>query len=160
VDPAEAKPLILDLAKQYDGKDRFYLEAIGIAVNKNDPARRAVILADFDKQFPSGTTRSPTSCGSCNAVMMPTLGKRLADKALTPAQRGRIVDILAASNDAAAGASLLKVLETDVPDEVRAKVNDNLKLFLPNKWPACAAARTWPKRFGTSSTSRSRASPA
>jgi len=135
VDPAEAKPLILDLAKQYDGKDRFYLEAIGIAVNKNDPARRAVILADFDKQFPEWNDKVADLVWELQPpVMMPTLGKRLADKALTPAQRGRIVDILAASNDAAAGASLLKVLETDVPDEVRAKVNDNLKLFLPNKW--------------------------
>ena len=66
VDPAKAKPLILDLAKQYDGKDRFYLEAIGIAVGHHDKARRDVILADFDKEFPDGTTRSPTSCGSCN----------------------------------------------------------------------------------------------
>ena len=42
----------IDLAKQYDGKDRFYLEAIGIAVGHHDKARRDVILADFDKEFP------------------------------------------------------------------------------------------------------------
>jgi len=36
LDPAKAKPLILELARQYDGKDRFYLEAIGIAVGHHD----------------------------------------------------------------------------------------------------------------------------
>ena len=35
----------------YDGHDRFYLAAIGIAVG-SDPKRREIILADFDKQFP------------------------------------------------------------------------------------------------------------
>ena len=52
VDPAKAKPLIFELAKKYDGKDRFYLEAVGIAVGHHDKARRDVILADFDKEFP------------------------------------------------------------------------------------------------------------
>ena len=65
---------------------------------------------------------------------MPSLGKRLADKSLTAEQRGRIVDILAVADDKAAGAALLKVLETDAPPEVRQKIIDNLKLFLPNKW--------------------------
>ena len=46
------RPLIYELAKKYDGKDRFYLEAIGIAVGHHDKARRDIILADFDKQFP------------------------------------------------------------------------------------------------------------
>ncbi len=135
VDPAKARPLILDLAKQYDGKDRFYLEAVGIAVNKNDPARRAVILADFDKQFPEWNDKVADLVWELQPpVVLPSLAKRLGDATLTPEQRGRIVDVLAGSNEPAGGASLLKVLETDVPDEVRAKVIDNLKLFLPNKW--------------------------
>src|SRR5262249_22160366 len=49
-EPSKAKSLILDLARQYDGKDRFYLAAVGIAVGQ-DRARRDVILGDFDKQF-------------------------------------------------------------------------------------------------------------
>ena len=50
VDPDKARKLIIELARHYDGKDRFYLEAIGIAVGR-DPKRREIILADFDKEF-------------------------------------------------------------------------------------------------------------
>jgi len=50
VDPAKAKPLILELARAWDGKDRFYLEALGIAVGQV-AARREVLLGDFDKHF-------------------------------------------------------------------------------------------------------------
>ncbi len=108
VDPAKAKPLILDLAKQYDGKDRFYLEAIGIAVGHHDKARRDVILADFDKEFPEWNDKVADLVWELQPPsVMPSLGKRLADKSLTADQRGRIVDILAAADDKAAGASLL-----------------------------------------------------
>src|SRR5581483_1218706 len=48
--------------------------------------------------------------------------------------RARIIDILAASDDKAAGKAMLDVLETEVPPEVRQKVLANLKLFLPGKW--------------------------
>ena len=48
-DPAKAADLILDLADSYDGKDRFYLAAFGIAVGHFDPA--CAILANFDKRF-------------------------------------------------------------------------------------------------------------
>src|SRR5262249_19577648 len=50
--PEIAKPLIYELAKQYDGKDRFYLAAVGIAVGHHDAKRRDIILADFAKHFP------------------------------------------------------------------------------------------------------------
>ena len=50
-DPAKAKDLILDLADGFDGKDRFYLAAVGIAVGQ-DSERRKIILADFEKRFP------------------------------------------------------------------------------------------------------------
>src|SRR5207248_2714410 len=35
-DPTFAREIILPLASKYDGKDRFYLEAIGIAVGHHD----------------------------------------------------------------------------------------------------------------------------
>ena len=125
----------MDLAKSYDGKDRFYLEAIGIAVGHHDKARRDVILADFDKEFPEWNDKVADLVWELQPpVMMPSLGKRLADKSLTPEQRGRIVDILAVADDKAAGAALLTALEGDAPPEVRQKIIDNLKLYLPNKW--------------------------
>ena len=125
----------MKLAKEYDGNDRFYLEAVGIAVGHFDKARRDVILADFDKAFPQWNDKVADLVWELQPPdVLLTLGKRLADKSLTPAQRGRIVDILAVADSQAGGAVLLKVLETDVPQEVRDKVINNLKLFLPGKW--------------------------
>jgi putative heme-binding domain-containing protein len=123
------------LAKQYDGKDRFYLEAVGVAVGHFDKARRDVILADFDKDFPQWNDKVADLVWELQPPsVLPTLGQRMADKSLTPAQRGRIVDILAVADNQTGGAALLKVLETDVPQEVRDKVITDLKLFLPSKW--------------------------
>ncbi len=135
--PAQAKELVYQLAKQYDGKDRFYLEAVGIAVGHHDKARRDVILADFDKEFPEWNDKVADLVWELQPPsVMPSLGKRLADKALTAEQRARIVDILAVDDDPAAGAALLPVLETGAPPEVVLKVMHSLEKFLPNKWRA------------------------
>ena len=127
--------LIYELAKQYDGKDRFYLEAIGIAVGHYDQARRDVILKDFDKEFPEWNDKVAGLVWELQPpAMMATLGKHLQDAKLPAEQRAKIIDILAASDDQEAGKTMLHVLQSDVPPEVRAKVLENLKLFLPNKW--------------------------
>jgi putative membrane-bound dehydrogenase-like protein len=134
IDPSSVKDLILKLARGYDGTDRFYLNAIGIAVG-TDPKRRGLILADFEKYFPEWHEEVADLVWELRpASVMPTLGKRLIDAKLPAAQRARIVDILAASEDKDAGKAMLKVLATDVPPEVRYKVIENLKLFLPGKW--------------------------
>jgi putative heme-binding domain-containing protein len=134
VDPALAKPLILELAKRYDGKDRFYLEAIGIAIGK-EKNRREFLLADFDKHFPEWNEKvldliwelqPPGALGQ--------LEKRLGDTQLPVAQRGRIVEILAASDAKDAGMTLVHLLQTAAPQEVRDKALDTLKLHLAGKW--------------------------
>jgi putative membrane-bound dehydrogenase-like protein len=133
-DAAEAKPLLLELAKYYDGKDRFYLEAIGIAVG-HDRKRREIILADFAKEFPEWNEKVAGLVWELRPPsMMPVLEKRLADAKVPAAQRAQIVDILAASDDKEAGVLLMKVLRSEAPVEVRNKILDNLKQFLPGKW--------------------------
>ncbi len=134
-DPIKAKSLIYELAKKYDGKDRFYLEAIGIAVGHYDQKRRDIILADFDKQFPEWDDKVADLVWELRPPsVMPTLGKRLADKNLSATARARIIDILASSDDKSAGPAMLDVLQGDVPAEVREKAIENLKLYLPGKW--------------------------
>jgi putative membrane-bound dehydrogenase-like protein len=134
MDADSAKPLILALVKKYDGKDRFYLEAIGIAVG-HDPKRREIILADFAKQFTEWNNQVAGLVWELRPLsMMPVLEKRLVDAKVPAAQRAQIVDILAASEDAKAGALLLNVLRLETPAEVRNKILDNLKQFLPGKW--------------------------
>ncbi|HTU93236.1 MAG TPA: PVC-type heme-binding CxxCH protein, partial [Gemmataceae bacterium] len=133
-DASVVKPIIYDLAKHYDGKDRFYLEAIGIAVGQ-DPKRREIILADFAKQFPEWNDQVAGLVWELRPPsMMRLLAKGLLDAETPAMQRGQIVDILAASEDSQAGALLIKVLRSDAPADVRDKVLDNLKQFLPGKW--------------------------
>jgi putative membrane-bound dehydrogenase-like protein len=134
-EPEKSKPFILELAKKYDGKDRFYLEAIGIAVGHHDKERREKILADFEKEFPEWNEKVADLVWELRPPkVLPTLGKRLVDAKIPVAQRARIVDILATSDDKNAGKTLLQVLQSEVPKEVREKVIENLKLFLPGKW--------------------------
>jgi putative heme-binding domain-containing protein len=134
VPPAKCGPFIVELAKRYEPGDRFYLGAVGIAVGA-DPKRREAILADFEKQFPKWNAKTADLVWELRPTsMLPTLGKKLADAKLTAAERARIVDILATSDDRAAGLALLGVLRDSVPAEVRLRAVENLRLFLPGKW--------------------------
>ena len=104
---AICKELIQNLAKHYDGRDRFYLAAIGIAVG-SDPKRREIILADFDKQFPEWNDKVADLVWELRPpVMMPKLVTMLGERKLTEEQRARIVDILA-TQDAEYGRDLLR----------------------------------------------------
>src|SRR5204862_4489034 len=100
VEPLDATEPIFQLAKQYDGHDRFYLEAIGIAVGHHDAKRRAIILADFEKHFPEWNDKVADLVWELRPpAVLAKLDQRLTDPKLTPPQRGRIIDILAASED-------------------------------------------------------------
>jgi putative membrane-bound dehydrogenase-like protein len=142
-DATTAKPFILALAKEYDGKDRFYLEAIGIAVGHHDLKRREIILADFEKQFPAWNDKVADLVWELQPPsVMASLGKRLVDPKLTAEQRARVVDILAASDYPDAGKVLLTgLVQNDVPVPVRTKAMENLKRFLPGKWSGLQKSR-------------------
>ena len=128
------KPEFYALAKLYDGSDPFYLAALNIACG-TDPARRDAILADFDKHFPEWNDKVANLVWELRPKsVLPRLGMLLADAKLTPAQKGRIVDILASSEDVAAGQTMLEVLKSSAAPEVKARAIESLKLFLPTKW--------------------------
>jgi putative heme-binding domain-containing protein len=133
-DPAKSKRMIVELAKRSDGKDRFYLEAIGIAVG-HDPARRDLLLADFEGQFPEWSEKVANLVWELRpSQVLPRLEKRLFDVAIPTAQRTQIVDIVASSADASGGKVLLKVLQSGAPAAVRDRILATLKQFLPGKW--------------------------
>ncbi len=122
------------LAKLYDGQDIFYRAALNIACG-TDPIRRDKILADFDKHFPEWNDKVADLVWELRPKsVLPRLGKLLVDAKLTAAQKGRIVDILASSDDVAAGQTMLDVLKSDAAPEVKARAIESLKLFLPTKW--------------------------
>ena len=133
-EPAQATRWIMEGAKKYDGKDRFYLCALGIAVGQ-DPKRRAIILKDFDKHVPEWNDKVADLVWELRPPsVIPLLEKRLVEGKIPVAQRGRVIDILAAIDNKDAGKTLLKIFLTEQPQEVREKILDNLKLYLPGKW--------------------------
>jgi len=134
--PETATPHFYALAKLYDGQDHFYRAALNIACG-TDPARRDAILADFDKHFPEWNDRVADLVWELRPKsMLPRLGKLLEDPKLTVAQKARVVDILAANDDPAAGRTMLQVLKSDAAPEMKARALESLRLFLPTKWKA------------------------
>jgi len=131
---ATAAKVVYELAKKYDGSDHFYRAALNIACG-TDAVRRDAILADFDKHFPEWNDKVADLVWELRPKsVLPRLGKLLADAKITAAQKARIVDILASNDDPNAGQSMLGVLKSDAPPEVKSRAIDNLKLFLPTKW--------------------------
>ncbi len=126
------------LAKRYDGQDIFYRAALNIACG-TDPVRRDAILADFETHFPEWNDKVADLVWELRPKsMLPKLEKLMSDSKITAMQKARIVDILASSDDAAAGKTMLNLLKGDHPAEVKAKAIENLRLFLPTKWSAIA----------------------
>jgi putative membrane-bound dehydrogenase-like protein len=141
VEPRRAKSLILDLARQYDGKDRFYLAAVGIAVGQ-DKGRRQALLGDFGKQFPQWSEKVAGLVWELRPPeILSLLETRLGDARLPAGQRAQLVDILAGSPDPGAGSVLLKALLADQTMEVRQRIVENLKLYLPGKWGSLRKGR-------------------
>src|SRR5262249_4101591 len=82
--PAIVAPVVLALAKKYDGNDHFYRAALNIACG-TDPERRNAILADFDKHFPDWNDKVADLVRELRpASVLPRLGKLLEDPKLTP----------------------------------------------------------------------------
>ncbi|HLN32947.1 MAG TPA: PVC-type heme-binding CxxCH protein [Gemmataceae bacterium] len=134
-EPADkAKPAIYRLARGYDGQDRFYLEAIGIAVGQ-DKVRRESILSNFEEEFPQWDEKTAKLIWEFRPPkVLPRLVERVTDKNLPISQRSQIVGIIASAEGPEAGVSLLKILQQDVSQDVREPIIENLKLFLPSKW--------------------------
>ncbi|MFL5342810.1 MAG: PVC-type heme-binding CxxCH protein, partial [Gemmataceae bacterium] len=132
--PDVARRFILKACHSYGGQDHFYRAALNIACG-TDPSRRDAILADFDKHFPEWNDKVADLVWELRPKsVLPRLENLLVDARLTPAQKGRIVDILAVYDDPAAGQKLVKLVTSDAPAEVKTRAIDNLRLFLPTKW--------------------------
>ncbi len=128
-----SKPLFTELLKQYDGKDRFYLAALGNAAGR-DKDRRAALMADFETLFPTwNSTVADLVWELQPPSVLPRLGALLSNAKLPPAERARIVDILATA-DGNGGPKLLRALAGEVSPDLRERIVANLTLFLPGKW--------------------------
>ena len=134
-DVTVAGPLFYSLAKLYDGQDIFYRAALNIACG-TDPKRRDEILADFDKHFPEWNDKVADLVWELRPKsVLPRLGKLLGDDKLTNPQKGRILDIIVAYDDASTGgSSMIGILYSKAPEELKLRAVGHLKTFLPTKW--------------------------
>ena len=126
-DPSKAADFILGLAGKYDGKDRFYLAAVGIAVGHFDEARRKIILAEFGTHFPNLDEKSAGLMWELKmSLTVPQILARL-DAAKTDKQRTQFLDLLANSSDSGALSALLTHLVKERTADVRDHVLGSLK---------------------------------
>src|SRR5262249_37512750 len=134
-DPVKAGPVILELAKQYDGQDRFYMCAVGIAVGHYDQKRRDIILANFEKTFADLNDKVAGLLWELQPPgVLPMLEKRLAEGKLAEKQRGPVVDILVNTGDKEAAGALMRTLAAESSAEVRERIVRGIKANISSKW--------------------------
>jgi len=151
-----ARYLVFEFAKLYDGQDHFYRAALNIACG-TDPKRREEILADFDKHFPEWNDKVADLAWELRPKsVLPRLPKLLTDAKLTDKQKARVLEVIVAFDDASAGTTMLGVLKTDAPAEVKARAVEQLRLFLPTKWKSLQGS----KELGTAIDDLLKSSPA
>src|SRR5438105_3774521 len=127
-EPQQVKPALPVLGQKYDGKDRLYLEAIGIAVGHHDQTRRDVILADFDRHFPEWNEKVANLIWELRPPqVMARLEKQVLDPATPIGRRRQVVEIIASYEDTRGGKLLLKALGSDLPLDMRAWAFYHLK---------------------------------
>jgi putative membrane-bound dehydrogenase-like protein len=134
VAPEKARGLIFALARKYDGKDRFYLEAIGIAVGK-DKQRRDVILANFEREFPGWDSQIANLVWELRpAQMMAKVRSRLKDGGNSPKETEQLVSVMAGEADVSGGMALISVLLKEKQPEVQQHILKVLDVGLAGKW--------------------------
>jgi putative membrane-bound dehydrogenase-like protein len=122
------------LAHKYDSKDRFYLEAIGIAVGR-EKERREFILEDFEIEFPGWNQQIANLVWELRPPqMMAKVERRLSDGVGTPPERIQLVDIVAGSPEEHSAAVLLAALTKEQDAEVRQRIVAALQAGLTGKW--------------------------
>jgi putative membrane-bound dehydrogenase-like protein len=136
----QCKPLFYTLAQAYDGTDHFYRAALNIACGL-DPKRRAEILADFPKYFPNWTDQVAELVWELRPQSVwPRLKELLQDPQLTVAQKLRVLDILATSDDPTIARCLLAILTAaNSAPEMKNRALEYIRQHLPNKWKTALA---------------------
>jgi putative membrane-bound dehydrogenase-like protein len=129
-DPADS---VVELSKQYDGQDRWYLEALGIASSGRENAIYGKLRAAFGEKWDSRFGQLIWEYRPSDAL--PYLISNLGDQSLTVGKRGEALDALAAMRSADAGRAVTAFLNHDSePPELIKKGFDHLSHQLFSEW--------------------------
>jgi putative membrane-bound dehydrogenase-like protein len=124
-DPAAARDVLVALANQYDGQDRYYLEAVGIAFRGRESALTPALIQSWKKdEWNRRVAGLLWVLGPPEAI--PTFAAVAGDRQRLPADRRIAIEALGPLNDARAGEALAKLL---VEDNSRELVRQALPLL-------------------------------
>ncbi|MDN3654278.1 c-type cytochrome [Ferruginibacter paludis] len=118
---AAKKEILLSLAAQYDGKDRWYLEALGSAMDATAGAwydELKILLTEKNTQPPAKWNKRMADFAwrlhPVNAVN--DIAQRAADSLLPAEERKRMITALAFINDQSAATAMVSVAKSGLPD--------------------------------------------
>lgn len=112
------KPLLLELAAQYDGADRFYREAVGIAFKGREAWAYNELIASLGGAWDARLAGLVTQLHPPDAL--PLAVTALHDAKMEVALRLEALNAIDVIGGKAAGAELVRVLEQDAPAELKA----------------------------------------
>nr|MBA3273639.1 c-type cytochrome [Chthoniobacterales bacterium] len=140
----ECDALLLKLAEQYDGQDRFYLEAFGIACEKKESKIYPVLLEKLGGEDP--LKWSDTMVGLAWRLhpveSLEAFAKRAASASLSPEARVQAVTAIAFMNDEKA-AEVMAELAASEDSVVREQASWWMNHRATNDWKEFAAAKAF-----------------
>ncbi|MCI0542027.1 MAG: c-type cytochrome [Verrucomicrobiales bacterium] len=131
----DARDLLLALAEQYDGHDRFELEAIGLGCDGKEGSLYPLLLARLNGDDALGWSEPLANLvwrlhpGTC----VPAVARRASATSLNPAARKRAVDTLAFIPERSAADAML-ALAVSGPEDVQASALWWARFRAGNDW--------------------------
>jgi putative heme-binding domain-containing protein len=134
--------LFARVADGYDGRDRFYLEAFGVAADRQEEAVYSILLkrlkVNDPRNWPDAFADIAWRLHPPSAV--DALAARASSKTLSPARRRQAVDAIAFVRDEKAAEAMAQLASAG-PDDVRPLAAWWLKHRAENDWKDYSAAR-------------------
>jgi putative heme-binding domain-containing protein len=125
--------VLIALANQYDGQDRYYLEAVGIAFRGREAALTPALMQSWPKEeWNRRVAGLLWVLGPPEAL--PTFTAIALDQKREPAARLIAVEALGGLNDLKAGAALARVVAEDNPGALVRPALTLLARKLPGPW--------------------------
>lgn len=115
------KEIMLSLAAQYDGEDRWYLETLGSAMDADAAAWYNELKKAADKQMQPSFQWSKSMAGFAWRLhpvsAVNDIAQRATDSSLSAGERKRMLTALAFINDKAAASAMLSITKSNMVNE-------------------------------------------
>ncbi len=136
----EAMASIIALASQYDGHDRWYLEAIAIACRGRESEAYQALAKSWEGKWPAAANGITWVLHPPEAAAL--LAGRLGDRSLKEEDRMSLVRAVAELEGTAGGEALVRLLASDAPASLKREAARVLDVNLGAKWSSLRASET------------------